>query len=150
MRLFCFIGCLILGLASCKPPQASDAPDAEVLLDSISILNIRLDSLAKTEVQGGDLEYWTQYSQTLNQLKEQGIEDPKTYVANALSERPELIPMKAVLGGKMLFTRIMLMGDHWAIAEFEDGHVGGEMLLSYTVDAKNNISWKSIQSHQVD
>lgn len=145
---------LSLGLTcfalACKPPQASDAPDAEMLLDSIAQLNIRLDSLAKSDIHGGDLDYWTQYSQTLNRLKKQGINDPKTFVANHLSEHPQLIPMKPVLGGRMQFNRIMLMGDHWAIAEFEDGHVGGEMLLAYSVDEKDTIQWKMITTHQVD
>ena len=125
-------------------------PDAAVLLDSIAQLHIQLDSLAKGDIADGDVNYWTDYSTTLSTLKKQGIAEPKTYVANKLSERTDLIPMKPVLGGTMMFNRIMLMGDHWAIAEFEDGHVGGEMLLAYTVDAKNNLTWKVIQSHQVD
>jgi hypothetical protein len=138
------------GLQGCQPKQASDTPDAAVLLDSIAQLHIQLDSLQKGDIADGDVNYWTDNSQTLQALKKQGIADPKTFVANNLSERTDLIPMKAVLGGTMMFNRIMLLGDHWAIAEFEDGHVGGEMLLAYTIDAKQKITWKAVQSHQVD
>ena len=147
---FCLLILIGWGLHGCKPNQASDMPDAAVLLDSIAQLHIQLDSLAKGDIADGDVNYWTDYSTTLSTLKKQGIAEPKTYVANKLSERTDLIPMKPVLGGTMMFNRIMLMGDHWAIAEFEDGHVGGEMLLAYTVDAKNNLTWKVIQSHQVE
>lgn len=148
--LFLLLACFLFVLHGCQTPQASDTPDAAVLLDSIAQLHIQLDSLAKGDIADGDVNYWTDYSTTLSALKKQGIAEPKTYVANKLSERTDLIPMKPVLGGTMMFNRIMLMGDHWAIAEFEDGHVGGQMLLAYSVDSKNNLTWKVIQSHQVD
>jgi hypothetical protein len=148
--LFCCLVILGWGYQACKPPQASDTPDAAVLLDSIAQMHIQLDSLQKGEIANGDVNYWTDNSQTLHALKKQGIADPKTFVANNLSERTDLIPMKPILGGTMLFNRIMLVGDHWAIAEFEDGHVGGEMLLAYTVDANQKITWKAVQAHQVD
>lgn len=150
ITIFCCLSLLVWTLQACKTPQDSDMPDAAVLLDSIAQLHTQLDSLQKMEIADGDVNYWTDYSRTLQALKKQGIDDPKTFVANNLSERTDLIPMKPILGGKMLFNRIMLMGDHWAIAEFEDGHVGGEMLLSYSVDAKQKITWKAVQSHQVD
>jgi hypothetical protein len=148
--LVALLAFLWVGFYACKPKQASDIPDAEVLLDSINQLQIQLDSIRKTDVRGGDMDYWTQDSRTLNTLKKQGIPDPKTYVANDLSQHADIIPIKPVLGGNMQFNRIMLMGDHWAIATFEDGHVGGEILLSYSVDAQNKIKWKALQTFSND
>jgi hypothetical protein len=59
-------------------------------------------------------------------------------------QHTNLIPMKAVLGGNMQFSRVSLLGKSWAIADFNDGHVGGEMLLNYSVK-DTSIEWRVLK-----
>jgi hypothetical protein len=61
-----------------------------------------------------------------------------------------MIPFKGVLGGKMAFLKekIFIISDRWVLAYFEDGHINGNMLLSYSVK-NGNISWKVIDSYLI-
>jgi hypothetical protein len=42
--------------------------------------------------------------------------------------------------------RVFVISDKWVIAYFDDGHIEGNMLLSYSVK-NGNISWKVIDSY---
>ncbi len=56
----------------------------------------------------------------------------------------ELTGLEGVLGGTMGFyteENITVLNDRWVHAWFEDGHVGGEMLLLYTFEEDGSISW---------
>jgi hypothetical protein len=66
-----------------------------------------------------------------------------------LVEHRELIPFPAVMGGTMFFVpqRIVILNDRWAYAEFEDGHIGGSMLLEYDVD-DGRIRWKRLAARR--
>lgn len=69
-------------------------------------------------------------------------------VVTDLLKHPELIPYKGVLGGTMIFFKegIQVLSDKWVYASFEDGHIGGYMLLGYS--SKNGIiTWKVIDSY---
>lgn len=65
-----------------------------------------------------------------------------------LLDHPELIPYEAVLGGKMAFFKenTKVLSDRWVFAYFEDGHVYGNMLLSYKIQ-NGIITWEVIDSH---
>ena len=85
-----------------------------------------------------DGEIWT--------LKHQGLADPVHDLKADLMKHPELIPFPGVEGGRMGFyspDEIVILGGHWAFARFEDGHVGGTMLLEYKV-AAGRIVWKRL------
>mgnify|MGYP000976640784 CR=1 FL=1 len=70
-------------------------------------------------------------------------------IIDDLTKHSELIPYKGVLGGKMDFynkENIFVISDKWVLAYFEDGHIGGNMLLGYSVE-NENIFWKVIDSY---
>ena len=76
---------------------------------------------------------------------EGSVEDIK----NDLLNHNELIPYDGVLGGKMGFhskENVCLLSDKWVYALFDDGHINGYMLLSYTINNRV-ISWKVIDSY---
>lgn len=130
----------LVGACGENPPAVT--PEQSRLLDSIEILNLRVDSLSKTNIGGGgEMDYWQQGGDNRRALKKQGITNPETFISEQLSRRSDLIPDKPVLGGQMSFSRISLLGDRWAIAAYEDGHVGGQLLLKYTL-RDTAIRWK--------
>ena len=56
----------------------------------------------------------------------------------------ELTGLEGVLGGTMGFyteDNITVLNDRWVHAWFEDGHIGGEMLLLYTFDDDGDLSF---------
>lgn len=64
-------------------------------------------------------------------LLDQGISDPENYIKKTLRQMPELIPIEPVLGGKMRYNTIELLGEHWLIAGYDDGHIAGKSLYRY-------------------
>jgi hypothetical protein len=82
------------------------------------------------------------------ELERRGIKIGPNQVIDDLLKHNELIPFKGVLGGRMAFLRekVFVISDKWVLAYFEDGHINGNMLLSYSVK-NGKISWKVIDSH---
>ena len=141
--VFCL---LVVYISSCNSKGTNSNLTQQQLLDSILKLNIQVDSISKTSLtSGGEMEYWQhEYNPNFSKLKNQGIKTPKVYVIDNLMQHTNLIPMKAVLGGNMQFSRVSLLGKSWAIADFNDGHVGGEMLLNYSVK-DTSIEWRVLK-----
>lgn len=77
-----------------------------------------------------------------------GLNGGENQVIDDLLKNNELIPFKGELGGKMSFfkEKIFVISDKWVLAYFEDGHINGNMLLSYSVK-NGNISWNVIDSY---
>ncbi|MDX9872858.1 MAG: hypothetical protein RBT41_10640 [Clostridia bacterium] len=85
----------------------------------------------------------------INSLKQQGLNGGLQEIVDDLIKHSELIPYQGVLGGKMDFYSkedIFVISDRWVLAYFEDGHIGGNILLEYRIKNKN-ISWKVIDSY---
>lgn len=83
------------------------------------------------------------------QLKIEGLKNPVKELTDDLLKHPEIIPYKGTLGGKMVFlteNNIEILNSRWVLANFEDGHIGGAMLLEYNVSKNGRISWKVIDS----
>jgi|SRR5699024_1525271 len=68
------------------------------------------------------------------ELKEMGIDDPQQYIQEHLKEQATLIPIDGVLGGKMFFTQIEVLGSKWLIASYEDGHIMGRSIFTYHIN----------------
>jgi hypothetical protein len=80
-------------------------------------------------------------------LKRQGLENPPRQLRESLMAHPELIPFHSVLGGTMYIVpddKIVLLNPPYVFAEFEDGHIGGTMLVEYTVLPGPQIQWKRL------
>ena len=140
--LFIFLGALI----SCNNSGTKNitAKASSGKADSIKILSQQIDSFhSQINELNQDLHYW--FSETeIDNIKSKGIADPEKYITDNLLNTPKLIPYKAVLGGTMRFWKVTLLGDRWAVADFEDGHIGGNMLLKYTIQKDSSIKWKVI------
>ena len=87
---------------------------------------------------------------SINDLRKMGLENPVEDIKNDLLRHRELIPCKAVLGGTMSCSNdaIYVLNTAWVLADFDDGHIGGSMILRYKIstDGKAKISWKVIDS----
>jgi hypothetical protein len=83
----------------------------------------------------------------VEELKKQGLKDPAAELRASLMSRLDLIPYSAVLGGTMSFDEpsIVLLEPWFVFATFEDGHIEGDMLLSYEV-TDGKIEWKRLWS----
>jgi hypothetical protein len=82
-------------------------------------------------------------------LKIDSINDPISYLKKDLIKRNDLIPYTGVLGGTMGFydeNSIHVLNYKWIYAYFEDGHIGGEMLLEYNILEDGKINWKVIDA----
>lgn len=79
----------------------------------------------------------------IRNLKEKlNIGDPVKYIKKELEKRKDLIPIEGVLGGTMHFSKIALLNGKWIYAFFEDGHIGGYLLIKYSVKENRNIKWE--------
>ena len=88
---------------------------------------------------------------TLN-LKKLGLYEPEDDLKSDLMLHNELIFYKGVLGGTMGFfgKEYMRILNDKVFAYFEDGHIGGYMVLKYKVSQGGKISWKVLYSHLED
>jgi len=87
----------------------------------------------------------------ITDLKRQGLENPPRQLRESLVAHTELIPYPGVLGGRMFIVpdeKIVLLKPPYAFAEFEDGHIGGKMLIEYTVLPGPQIQWKRLWAAQ--
>jgi hypothetical protein len=68
-----------------------------------------------------------------------------------LMSKPEVITMSGVLGGTMrIFSEsdIRILNDSWVYAQFDDGHIQGAAIFSYSRGQDGRITWKLLESRQ--
>jgi hypothetical protein len=88
-------------------------------------------------------------SHEIDMLRREGLlVNPIEQLRDSLMARPDLIPMKPVLGGTMDFYSregIVLLSPNYAFASFEDGHIGGFMLLRFwIIGAGGRVHWEPV------
>jgi heme exporter protein D len=86
----------------------------------------------------------------IGELNKQGLSKREEALAADLMQHRELIPFKGVMGGTMGFyskNDIHVLSSRWVMAFFEDGHIGGHMLLEYAVSPRGEIQWKVISAY---
>jgi hypothetical protein len=89
-------------------------------------------------------------SPEIQYLKKKGLKNPVKDIITDLTKHNELIPYRGALGGKMGFyyeKDIYVVSTKLVRASFDDGHIGGWMLLEYQVTDKGKISWKVLESY---
>lgn len=102
-------------------------------------LEIKIDSINR------ESNFWYQNEIQGKQFLEMGIKNPREYITNSLLHKPELIPLKPILGGQMKFLQVELLGKECLIAYYEDGHISGKAIYSY--EFKNgSLDFKLIAS----
>ena len=97
--------------------------------------------------------FWVERRATLlepyevEEIRRKGLGDPARQLRDSLTAHPELIPYKGVLGGQMGFystDHIVILSSSHVFAPFDDGHIGGSMLLEYEVLPGPRIVWKRL------
>lgn len=86
---------------------------------------------------------------TIRELQREGFTGQLKDIVADLKMHSELIPYKGVLGGTMGFydeNGIRVLTNRWVLANFQDGHISGCMLLRYDIN-DGSISWKVIDSY---
>ena len=90
------------------------------------------------------------HSWDITKLKKAGLSDPEKDLIADLMHHRELIPYDGVMGGTMGFYSkqdIHILTSRWILASFEDGHIGGHMLLEYRVHPAGEIHWGVIVAY---
>ena len=109
---------------------------------------IQLKNQLETKIDSINTEsnFWYQNETQGKEFLEMGIKNPKEYITNSLLHKPELIPLKPILGGQMKFLQVALLGKECLIAYYEDGHTSGRAIYSY--ELKNgSLDFKLIASY---
>ena len=86
----------------------------------------------------------------ISKLQKLGLADPAEDLASDLIQHRELIPYEGVMGGTMGFYSkkdIHVLTTRWILASFEDGHIGGCMLLEYQVSPEGEIQWNVLSAY---
>lgn len=91
-------------------------------------LKNKLDSITN------ETDSWFDNSTEGKHLLDSGIKNPKEFIINSLKQQPELVPAEPVLGGRMRFTRVQLLGRDCLIAYYEDGHIAGRAIYSFVLE----------------
>ncbi len=69
------------------------------------------------------------------------IAEPEKFVLKEIGKKPGLIPKKAVLGGTMRFTEVNFINDELIVAEYEDGHVMGKAIYTYSMNKRGELQF---------
>lgn len=113
------------------------------LLTEIEILKTKNDSLSQLIFyENPELNYWFDSNYEGRKFNKAGISDPAEFIEEQLREKPELIPVSAVLGGTMRFVKIQILSSEWLIASFEDGHIQGRALYKYKLNKEGKLEFE--------
>lgn len=106
----------------------------------VDLKNEQREELDKLTEELTQIDYFS-----VRELEMRGITDLEI-IKESLKSSPQLIPYEGILGGTMFFYEVKILNYKWAFASFEDGHIAGQALYSYTVEENGDISWELINS----
>jgi len=128
-------------------------PEAAVGRDSVYWQWVATSAQLQSRRWAAAVRYWADVrasilsEQDIAELKREGLDNPHRQLRESLMAHRELIPFPGVHGGTMGFyddKDIILLSSPYVFATFEDGHIGGSMLLEYTVAPGPQIVWKRL------
>ncbi len=135
-----FIGCEDKKETERKAVETNRMDSLQAKVDS---LKIEIDSLSKVSIpHDRESNYWYDPLYDGSNLLRQGIESPGEFIEKSLREKPELIPLKGVLGGTMRYGKIQPLGSQWVIAYYDDGHIEGRAIFRYTLNSQGKLDFK--------
>lgn len=143
--LLAVVICSFYNCAEVDQNSESSSVEIDSLTNKIEKLRNENSSLREDLMdKSAETNYWFANDFEGRKLMDQGIVNPSEYIADQLKNRPEIIPMKAVLGGKMHFLNVQVLGREWIIADYEDGHVLGKAIFKYKVGKDGKVSFELI------
>ena len=135
-----FMGCGEKKKTETKVLESKRIESLQAQVDSLKIEN---DSLSRVSIPNDEeSNYWFNPLYDGRNLLRQGIENPGEFIEKSLREKPELIPLKGVLGGTMRFRKIQPLGNQWVIAYYEDGHIEGRAIYKYDLNSLGKLDFK--------
>lgn len=139
-----------------KSPNKIDSIQIELnssikLIDSLNSQNDSLKSQSDALKSQNDslitvINYWFNEKYDANALFNIGINNPKDFIIKSLRAKPEIIPIKGVLGGTMRFGNVEILSHKWIIADFDDGHILGSAIFRYYLNDKKELEFQLIES----
>ena len=132
---------------SCKDNER-DKADNEMELDSLSReltqYKRTADSL-KALIEKGDIaaDYQVYYGKRFD-----SIENPESFITDALKKKPELIPLKPVVGGTMEFRNVKVLTEDWVLGVYDDGHIEGKSIYKYQLQPNGTLEFTHITSRE--
>jgi len=132
----------LLALFSIVIIGCADDKQTLLLTERIGQLEKQVDSLTNELAASKSVRDnpWFDKNRT-HQLLGLDAPDPERYIDSSLRATPEVIPLEAVLGGRMTFKNIQVLGDKWVIADYEDGHVMGQSIFSYSWNEDGELAF---------
>lgn len=138
--------CLLM-TTGCKDNER-DLEDTDMRLDSLSrelaLYKHTSDSL-QALIEKGDMasDYPIYYKKEFD-----SIEDPKDFISKSLKGKPNLIPLKPVVGGKMEFRTVKVLTEEWVLGEYDDGHIEGKSIYQYKMGPDGKLQFTHITSRE--
>lgn len=120
-------------------------------LDSLEDMMLPPDTMEMVPPGGAAFvdELGTLSESDIRRLKQKGLQNPEIDLMNDLHRKQSrLIPAEGTLGGTMAIRDSRILNDRYAMAYYEDGHVGGYMLLKYDVN-NGNINWTVVDNSRL-
>lgn len=146
LPLFLILLLLIAGFTSCGDDDRRESEETNLRLDSLSTAlseqRRKADSLEQLMQKGGVASEHSFFKGS----KYDTIENPPEFVKQALREKPELIPAKAVLGGTMDYREIKILTDDWLMATYDDGHVQGKTIFQFELQEDGSVEFTPLAS----
>lgn len=138
--------CLMLVLFSSyssfqyRAAQEKSMAENVQLLQTIAQLKGNLEKTqSRIQVVEDALDQYSGLSVSLRTLLiAKGHVDPEGFLLNVLKEKEDLIQSTPVLGGTFFYTKMIILRDDLAFAEFEDGHVSGYLLIAFQYDGSQD------------
>jgi len=121
--------------------RALQIPSAEVAIE--------VQNALKAMEATGDAEFLSTAELGRLRSKHGASSSARDLLAQDLLRHTELIPFEGILGGTMGFfgpDNLWFLRGKQVVAYFEDGHVGGHMLLKYRITEDGQIVWKVIKA----
>lgn len=118
--------------------QERHRAEDELLLAKAEVDRLKQE-LAQAEAQQQKPEVWVS-AVGIEALRQKGLKDPLADLHASLQQRTDLIPMPGVLGGTQAFREFSLVANTFVVVTFDDGHIGGVMVLKYTVE-NGQVTW---------
>ena len=135
-KVACFIF-LVCGASLMSCHKQND--NQENLTRKIDSLEQELEKQNKELAITHQAKEWSVFSQSFtSKMDKHGVANPIEYIDSSLRAETDLITLDAVLGGKMQFEQVKILGDKWVWASYSDGHIMGEAIYSFDVNKSGN------------
>jgi hypothetical protein len=121
---------------------------AEAETDSLEDMMLPPDTMSVVPPGGVEFvdELGSLSESDILKLRKKGLRNPEVDLMNDLSRKQrQLLPREGVVGGTMAIRDSRILNDRYAMAYYEDGHIGGYMILRYEVN-NGTITWRVVDS----